>query len=337
MRQGSKGFSIPWYNRKKAEREIIDLAKLSSENPNPVGRVSIDGKILYGNKAFKKKLKERNIRVGDNAPEPIYNVVKDIVKKKSSKPETIDIRMGDQIFEAVIAPIKGLSYVNIYGRDITDRKNAELRIKEGYIKLKKTLNDTIKTLALIVETRDPYTSGHQKRVAIIASCISKEMGLDKDKIKAINIAALIHDIGKINIPASILARPGELSEIEFSMIKTHPRIGFDILKNISFPWNIPKIILQHHEREDGSGYPSGLKGDSILLEAKILAVSDVVEAMSSHRPYRPTLGISEALVEINKNSGKLYDRKVVKICSKIFKEGKIKLIKNNHDNKQKYF
>jgi len=206
--------------------------------------------------------------------------------------------------------------------DITGMKKAEEEIKASYRKLQKTLDSAIETLAFIVETRDPYTSGHQKRVASLTTAISEELGLDKDKIKAMGTAALIHDIGKINVPASILARPGKISKIEFDMIKTHSQIGYDIVKRIEFPWPLADIILQHHERIDGSGYPKGLKGKDIKFEAKILAVADVVEAMASHRPYRPALGIDKALKEIKQGRGKLYDPEVADACIRLFTKKK---------------
>jgi putative nucleotidyltransferase with HDIG domain len=204
-------------------------------------------------------------------------------------------------------------------RDITERKITEKKLKESYQKLQKTLSDVINTLASIVESKDPYTSGHQKRVAMLATAISEELGLDQEKIESIRIAALIHDIGKINIPVSILTRPGRLSEIEYDMIKTHSQLGHDMISRVEFPWPIADIILQHHERINGSGYPRGLKGKDIILEARILAVADVVEAMASHRPYRPALGMDKALEEINKGKGKLYDPEVADTCNRLIK------------------
>jgi len=213
-----------------------------------------------------------------------------------------------------------LDFFILIGIDITDRKKAQEDLEKSYINLQKTLSDVINTLASIVETKDPYTSGHQKRVAALAVSIAKELGLDKDNIEAIYTAAIIHDIGKINIPASILARPGKISSIEFNIIKAHPQLGYEMIKRIEFPWPVADITLQHHEKLDGSGYPNGLKGKDILLEAKILTVADVVEAMSSHRPYRPALGINQALKEIKKGKGKLYDAEVVKACVRIITE-----------------
>lgn len=159
------------------------------------------------------------------------------------------------------------------------------------------LDNTVNSLVKIIELRDPYTSGHQKRVSRLALAIARELGLSEREVKLIKIAALVHDIGKTSIPAEILSKPDKLAEIEFSLIRTHSQTGYDILKNINFPWAVEEIVLQHHERIDGSGYPHKLKGDKILVEAKIMGVADVVEAISSHRPYRPALGIDKALEE----------------------------------------
>ncbi len=206
--------------------------------------------------------------------------------------------------------------------DITDRKQAEYKIEESYKRLQKILNDTINTLASITENRDPYTSGHQKKVAYLAINISEELGLSEEETEALGTAAMIHDIGKITIPASILSKPGKVTDVEYKLIKTHPKTGYEIIRNIEFPYPIDKIILQHHERLNGSGYPMGLKEKDIMLEAKILAVADVVEAMSSHRPYRPALGINKALEEIEKNKGTLYDKNVVNACERLFTKKK---------------
>lgn len=202
-------------------------------------------------------------------------------------------------------------------KEITKRIKAEDKQKESYRKLQKTLKGIVDTLAFTVEIRDPYTSGHQKKVAALSIAISKELDLGKDKIEAIGTAAILHDIGKVNIPASILARPGKISDLEYNMIKTHSQLGYEMVKRIDFPWPIAGIILQHHERLDGSGYPKGLKGKDMVIEAKIIAVADVVEAMSSYRPYRPALGIDKALEEIKNGKGKLYDAEVVEACVKI--------------------
>ena len=187
--------------------------------------------------------------------------------------------------------------------------------------LKLSLQGTIQTLARTVETRDPYTAGHQRRVADLAVAIAKKIGLGEDEIDGIHMASIVHDIGKINIPAEILSKPGKLSELEFALIKTHPQVAADLLEGITFPWPITRAILQHHEKLDGSGYPQGLCGDQISREARILAVADIVEAMSSHRPYRPALGIEVALEQIRNDRGLKLDALVVDACLDLFKEG----------------
>ncbi|MGV3740848.1 MAG: HD domain-containing phosphohydrolase [Burkholderiaceae bacterium] len=187
-------------------------------------------------------------------------------------------------------------------------------------KLRKSLVDSIQAIANMVELRDPYTAGHEARVAQLAAAIAEEMGLDEDRIEGIKLAALIHDVGKIKVPAEILNKPGRLSPIEFELIKLHPQSGYDVLKDIQFPWPISRIVYQHHERIDGSGYPNGLRGDQILLESKILTVADVVESMQSHRPYRPGLGIDAALEEITRHRGIWYDESVCDACLRLFRE-----------------
>ena len=186
--------------------------------------------------------------------------------------------------------------------------------------LRETIDGVIQTIALTVEMRDPYTAGHQKRVASLARAIAVEMGLPDKCVEGTYLAGLIHDLGKIAVPAEILSKPGRLTANEFNLIKDHAQTGFDILKDIKFPWPIADIVLQHHERFDGSGYPNGLHKDETLLEARIIAVSDVVEAIASHRPYRPSLGIDIALEEISKNSGIIYDPEITTICLKLFLE-----------------
>jgi len=202
--------------------------------------------------------------------------------------------------------------------DITERKRAEEELKKSLEQVQRTLEGTVYALASTTGKRDPYTADHQRRVTQLACAIAREMNLPEEQINGIHIAAAIHDIGKIYVPAEILSKPGRLSEPEFAIIKTHPQVGYDILKAIEFPWPVAEILLQHHERMDGSGYPRGLSGEDILLEARILGVADVVEAMSSHRPYRPALGIDKALFEILRNKKVLYDPQVVDACLKLF-------------------
>ena len=192
-------------------------------------------------------------------------------------------------------------------------------------RLERAMEETVQVIASTVEMRDAYTAGHQRRVAKIAEAIAKEMGLSDDRVHGLRLASIVHDVGKINIPAEILSKPGKLSRFEYELIKTHPQAGYDILKPVEFPWPIADMVLQHHERLNGSGYPKGLKGDAILLEARIIAVADVLEAMISHRPYRPARGVDLALAEIQQGSGKLYDPAVVEACLKAAASGHIDL------------
>ena len=193
-------------------------------------------------------------------------------------------------------------------------------MKRKHSELQKAMDGIIHAVSLVVETRDPYTADHQRRVAELARAIAREMGLSQWQIMGIHIAGLLHDVGKVAVPAEILSKPGKINQYEFSIIKNHCQVGYEILQKIDFPWPVTKAILQHHERLNGSGYPEGLSGEDIILEARILGVADVVEAMSSHRPYRPALGLECALQEISQASGVLYDSEVVDACLRLLKE-----------------
>ena len=187
-------------------------------------------------------------------------------------------------------------------------------------RLKEAMEGIILGFSQAVEAKDPYTAGHQRRVSQLAVAIVSSLGWEEDRITGLRMAAMVHDLGKIYIPSEYLNKPGSLSELEFSIIRTHPTVARDILKSVDFNWPISDIVAQHHERLDGSGYPLGLKGDEIILEARILAVADVVEAISSHRPYRPSLGIKKALAEIKNNQGAIYDPLVVETCLLLFEK-----------------
>ncbi|HEY4662465.1 MAG TPA: HD domain-containing phosphohydrolase [Candidatus Humimicrobiaceae bacterium] len=290
-------------------------------------------KILWTNKAAKEifNLDLKNIKdhkcyeILHNRNKPIKDcpVTKAI---KTGKFQKNEIATPDKKIYLVIGyPVKNgagntTNAIEIF-IDLTDIRESEKLLKESYGKIEVIQEEIIKTLSSIIELRDPYTSGHQQKVAYIAASIAIEMGLDKDTIRGINTAAIIHDIGKINIPASILTKPGKITELEYDMIKTHSETGYNMLKNIDFPWPIAKIVLQHHERLDGSGYPQGLKDKNIILEDKILAVADVLEAMTSHRPYRPALELDLAIKELEENKGILYDSGIVDICITLIKKG----------------
>ncbi len=192
------------------------------------------------------------------------------------------------------------------------------QVEQKTAEIREMLNASIHSMARMIEIRDPYTAGHQQRVAQLACAIAEEMRLETGVVDGIRIAGLLHDVGKIRIPVSILSRAGRLLDAEFEMIKIHPQIGFDLLKDIPFPWPVAQMVFQHHERLDGSGYPQGLSGDAILLEARILAVADVTEASSSFRPYRPARGIKTALAKITQQKGKRYDADAVSACRDLF-------------------
>lgn len=206
--------------------------------------------------------------------------------------------------------------------DVTEQQQAMNQLQESQEELRINLIGTIGVIGKAVEARDPYTSGHQQRVSGLARAIAQEMGLDHEQVEWIRMGAAIHDIGKIHLPAEILSKPGRINEMEYELIKTHAQVGYEILKDVKFPWPIADIAHQHHERLDGSGYPQGLKGKEICLEARIVAVADVLEAMSSHRPYRPAIGIEKALDEITGKRGKIYDPDVVDACLRLFKQGR---------------
>lgn len=192
--------------------------------------------------------------------------------------------------------------------------------KETHQQLEKALEGTVNALANTLEQRDPYTAGHQKKVTQLALAIAEKMELPEERIEGLRVAGKVHDIGKINVPAEILSKPTELTDTEMDLVRSHAQTGYEILKDIDFPWPVADIVHQHHERLDGSGYPRGLEGKEIRLEARILGVADVVEAMSAHRPYRPAKGADQALEEIKGNKSRLYDPQVVEACIKLFKE-----------------
>jgi putative two-component system response regulator len=197
----------------------------------------------------------------------------------------------------------------------------EQKVEQKTSEIQEMLQGSILSMSLMSEIRDPYTAGHQQRVAQLACAIAADLGLSAKIIEGIRIAAILHDVGKIRTPVSILTRTGQLLEAEMAVIKIHSQVGYEILKNIPFPWPCAQMVLQHHERLDGSGYPLGLRGNEMLLESKILAVADVTEAISSFRPYRPAQGIDAALEEIKKNRGITYDTDVVDTCLGLFKTG----------------
>lgn len=265
------------------------------------------------------------------------SLIHDIFSEKSA--ETIaklQIRYETEQKEKE-AELYYLKNVELY-REINDRKLVEsqlvaqehlleqrvkdrtLELQHSMKELKMSVEGTIHTLSKIIESKDPYTSGHQLRVAELAKQIAIEMGFSEDRVEAVYMISLVHDIGKISIPQEILSRPGRLTELEQEIVRTHPQTGYDILSNVEFPWPVADVILQHQELYDGSGYPNGLKGDEILIEARIIAVADVIESMTSHRPYRSSSGIENAINVITQNSGILYDPEVAEVCTRIIRD-----------------
>lgn len=328
--------------RKKAQEKIIAEKQrfLSLVDNAPFGMVIIDqdGSFQY----FNAKVEEMfgytlgDIPDGKNwlykaYPDPEYrhsviskwktNIEKFMTREQSS--ESFEVTCKDGSKKIInFMPVQMESGQHLVAcNDITGLIKAENALKQSMGKLESAMRGTINVMAHAVEVRDPYTAGHQKRVTDLAYAIGKALQLTEHEIEGLKMAGLIHDIGKLYVPAEILSKPGELSNIEFELVKTHVEAGYDILKNVEFPWPVATFVRQHHEKLDGSGYPQGLHDGQIFLEAKILAVADVVEAMASHRPYRPSLGIDVALGEIEKNRGVLYDPDVVDVCVRLLREG----------------
>jgi PAS domain S-box-containing protein len=332
-------------DRKRAEealRESEELFRSYLENaPDGIYMSDLEGNFLYGNRKCEeiigyrreeligKNFLELNI-LSENSLNKAIQLLRANMEGKSTGPDEIElISKGGRLIPVEIntnvVQHLGQKIVIASVRDITERKKAEERLQETLESLRKALGTTIQVMVSAVESRDPYTAGHQVRSANLARCIATEMGLPQEKIEGLRMAGSIHDIGKLSIPAEILSKPTKLTNIEFSLIKEHSRKGYEMLKDVESPWPLADIVYQHHERMDGSGYPRNLKGDDILMEARIMAVADVVEAMASHRPYRPGLGIDAALNEIEKNRGTFYDDAVAGACLKLFKEKRYNL------------
>lgn len=252
-------------------------------------------------------------------------MMRDLKNGRSRRFTTRHLLTGGEVrdLEIFVGPVEidEKILLNCIVNDITDRVNAENKVRETMVELERSLKDTVLLISKIVEARDPYTAGHQSNVSRLAGEIAEKMRLDKKRVQWVKTAGMLHDIGKVSIPAEILSKPGKLNELEWSLIKNHPLLGREILSEVHLGGPISEIVLQHHEKINGSGYPNGLKGDEILLEARIIAVADVIEAMSSHRPYRASRGLEEAIREIEMNSGKLYDPAVVKTCIRILESG----------------
>ena len=280
---------------------------------------------------YREVIREKKTLLSKNSEQIIKQVMPKFTKKFSAKiVKTLNVQrciftpliIEDQVIGVFSVQSDNLTHEDIpvataFSHQLADAWNKTKLVQN----LRETVEGIIHAIAATVEARDPYTAGHQKRVADLAASIAREMRLSEHQIEGIRMAGTIHDLGKVQVPAEILSKPGKISDLEYGIIKTHPQVGFDLLKGIEFPWPITKMVLQHHEKMDGSGYPHGLKGNEILLDARILAVADVVEAISSHRPYRPALGIEKALDQIVQDKGILLDPDVVDACLKVFEQG----------------
>jgi PAS domain S-box-containing protein len=331
--------------RKRAEgalRESEELFRSYLENaPDGVYMNDLEGNFLYGNRKCEeitgyrreeligKNFLELNI-LSKNSLDKAVQLIQANMEGRSTGPDEIDLiskegRLIPVEINTNVVQRRGQKIVLSFVRDITERKRAEGELQRTLESLRKAFGATIQVMVSAVETRDPYTAGHQLRSADLARSIATEMGLPQEKIDGIRMAGSIHDIGKLSIPAEILSKPTRLTELEFSLIKEHSQKGYEMLKDVESPWPLADIVYQHHERMDGSGYPRHLKGEEILMEARIMAVADVVESMASHRPYRPALGIEVALEEIEKNKVIFYDKAVVDACLKLFREKRYKL------------
>ncbi|MCX8109691.1 MAG: PAS domain S-box protein [Syntrophorhabdaceae bacterium] len=341
-----EGFVEDITERKKAEillKEEKDKFSILIDNaPFGMALIDKDERFLYVNPKFIEIFGYDLSDTPDGKtwfkkayPDPEYRHmvidawIKDMEKAKvgEQRPRIFNVVCKDGTKKTIsFVPVQlesGLQIVSF--EDITFRIRAQENLEQAMKKMRQSLIGTIQIISMIIEARDPYTAGHQKRVSALARALAQGLGLSADSVENIRMAGIIHDIGKISVPAEILSKPGILSELEMSLIKTHPESGYNILKEAELPYPIAEVVLQHHERIDGSGYPQGLKGDEVLFEAKIVAVADVVEAISSYRPYRPANGIEIALKEIEKNKGKLYDEKVVEACLDLFLNKKYKL------------
>jgi len=305
MQSGADGFVVKPYEEDALMAQVHNvLAAVETAGDSKQD----DSEVRFGGETYRIKTSRREIlNFLTNAYE---TAVKNNILLRETKEQLS--QLNEYLEEKVEERTKSLN------QEITERLRAEEELKRSFARMKNTLGGIVRALAVTVEKRDPYTAGHEQRVAQLTRAISEELDLSEERTDSLNIASLLHDIGKIAVPIEILSKPGTINDPEFTLIRFHPQTGHDILKQIDFEGPIAEIVLQHHERYDGSGYPAGLTGENILLEARILAVADTFEAISSHRPYRASRGLDKALLEIMKYRGSHYDPGVVDACIKVF-------------------
>lgn len=307
---------------RRAEKEIQHLASFPQLNPDPILEVDSTGAITFCNAATVEQLKSLGIDDDPRLflPSDMGQILQamnlDMPEERRRLQRQVTI--GKRIFAAEVHLMPRHKSARVYTRDVTDRHEAEAEIRTNIEKLSRMMEGIVNALASASELRDPYTAGHQKRVSQLACALADEIGLTGDQLESVRVAATLHDIGKMYVPAEILTKPGRLAPVEMSIIKVHPEAGSNILKPIDFPWPVAQIVHQHHERMDGTGYPKGITGEAIMKEARIIAVADVVEAMASHRPYRPALGVERAISEIKNAKTGIYDPEVVAACLMLF-------------------
>lgn len=327
-------------DKKKADEELKIqknyFKSLFDNSPSAIALLNEENRVVQINKSFQKLFK---YSVEEVEGEKISDLVvpaylkgemepfsQKLLKGEITDPETVLRSKDGELIDVNISggPIsKDGKVIGVFAmyNDIRKRKRMERELKNSFCRLTEILSGTVSALSETIEKRDPFTAGHQRRVPQLAIAIGKKMGFSRDQLKILKIASALHDIGKIHVPAEILNKPVRLSEYEMALVKSHSQVGFEILRAVDFPGPVAQIVYQHHERMNGSGYPRGLKGEEIIREARVLGVADVVEAMSSRRPYRDAHSIGMALNEIEKNRGKLYDPEVVEICLNLFENG----------------
>jgi PAS domain S-box-containing protein/putative nucleotidyltransferase with HDIG domain len=328
---------VSWFllrvsGRQKLLKEQVEFyAQLFYATTDSIIVHDLEGKCIYANERacqFYGYDEEELLRINLyelNAPEQVETVkakIVELIEKNQLTFESVHICKNKPLtpveISSLIIESGGRKLIVSAVCDISQRKRTEEELRQTSLRLQRAIEGAINAVALTTEIRDPYTAGHQHRVAKLACSIGRELGLSNEQIEGVRVAGTLHDIGKIYVPAEILSRPGRLRQNEINLVKDHAQVGYDLLSTIEFPWPVAQIVLQHHERMNGSGYPLGLSGDEILIEEKIMSVADVVEAMASYRPYRPALSIEEALLEISQQRGVLYSPEAVDACIKVF-------------------